>query len=65
MVLLLDVQIIQNVNLQDHLSKAKAQDQIALAEPKLIGQNENGKDIYLKNGRFGPYLQYEILKNRK
>jgi len=41
------------------LSKAKASDQIALAEPKLIGQNENGKDIYLKNGRFGPYLQYE------
>ena len=42
------------------MSKAKANDQIALAEPKLIGQNENGKDIYLKNGRFGPYLQYEI-----
>jgi DNA topoisomerase-1 len=30
-----------------------------LAEPKLIGKNENGKDIYLKSGRFGPYLQYE------
>ena len=43
------------------LSKSKANDQIALAEPKLIGQNENGKEIYLKNGRFGPYLQYEIL----
>ena len=43
------------------LSKSKAKDQIALAEPKLIGQNENGKEIYLKNGRFGPYLQYEIL----
>ena len=43
------------------LSKAKANDQIALAEPKLIGQNENGKDIYLKNGRFGPYLQYEKI----
>ena len=43
------------------LSKAKASDQIALAEPKLIGQNEDGKDIYLKNGRFGPYLQYEIV----
>ena len=42
------------------LSKAKASDQIALAEPKLIGQNVVGKDIYLKNGRFGPYLQYEI-----
>ena len=44
------------------LSKTKAKDQIALAEPKLIGQNENGKEIYLKNGRFGPYLQYEILE---
>ena len=44
------------------LSKSKANDQIALAEPKLIGQNENGKEIYLKNGRFGPYLQYEIMK---
>ena len=43
------------------LSKVKANDQIALAEPKLIGQNENGKDIYLKNGRFGPYLQYEKI----
>ncbi len=42
------------------LSKSKANDQIALAEPKLIGQNDNKKDIYLKNGRFGPYLQYEI-----
>ena len=42
------------------LSKSKANDQIALAEPKLIGQNENGKEIYLKNGRFGPYLQYEL-----
>ena len=45
------------------LSKSKANDQIALAEPKLIGQNENGKDIYLKNGRFGPYLQYEMLED--
>ncbi len=43
------------------LSKTKANDQIALAEPKLIGQYYNGKDIYLKNGRFGPYLQYEII----
>ncbi len=43
------------------LSKTKANDQYALAEPKLIGQNDNGKDIYLKNGRFGPYLQYEII----
>ncbi len=45
------------------LSKSKANDQVALAEPKLIGQNENGKDIYLKNGRFGPYLQYEMLED--
>jgi DNA topoisomerase I len=41
------------------LSKAKAAAQYNLAEPKLLGQNEFGKDIYLKNGRFGPYLQYE------
>merc|ERR1712127_1175443 len=41
------------------LSKSKAAAQYNLAEPKLIGQNEFGKDIYLKNGRFGPYLQYE------
>merc|ERR1712127_446490 len=41
------------------LSKAKAAAQYNLAEPKLIGQNNYGKDIYLKNGRFGPYLQYE------
>ena len=42
------------------LSKAKAAEQVNLAEPKLIGQNDKGKDIYLKNGRFGPYLQFEI-----
>ncbi len=41
------------------LSKSKTAQQLTLAEPKLIGQNELGKDIYLKNGRFGPYLQYE------
>ena len=41
------------------LSKAKAAAQYNLAEPKLLGQNKFGKDIYLKNGRFGPYLQYE------
>jgi DNA topoisomerase I len=41
------------------LSKAKAAAQFNLAEPKLLGQNEFGKDIFLKNGRFGPYLQYE------
>ena len=42
------------------LSKAKAAAQYNLAEPKLLGQNNFGKDIYLKNGRFGPYLQYEM-----
>ena len=41
------------------LSKAKAAAQYNLAEPKLLGQNDFGKDIFLKNGRFGPYLQYE------
>ena len=41
------------------LSKSKAAEQSTLIEPKLIGKNENGKNIYLKNGRFGPYLQYE------
>ena len=43
------------------LSKAKAAAQAQLAEPKFIGKHENGNDIYLKNGRFGPYLQYEKL----
>ena len=47
------------------LSKAKAAAQAQLAEPKLIGQNDNGKDIYLKNGRFGPYLQYESLSHEE
>ncbi len=41
------------------LSKAKAAAQSQLAEPKFLGKHENGKDIFLKNGRFGPYLQYE------
>ncbi len=44
------------------LSKAKASQQSFLAEPKLIGQNESGKDIFLKIGRFGPYLQYELTE---
>merc|ERR1711991_488902 len=44
------------------LSKSKAAAQYNLAEPKLLGQNEKGKDIYLKNGRFGPYLQFEKEK---
>ncbi len=51
------------------LSKIKASQQVNLAEPKLIGKNDIGKDIYLKNGRFGPYLQYELsdeeLENNK
>jgi DNA topoisomerase-1 len=55
------------------LSKAKTTVQYNLAEPKLIGQNDFGKDIYLNHGRFGPYLQYEkelvptgvILKKKK
>ncbi len=42
------------------LSKAKAAEQSNLSEPKLIGKNDKGKDIFLKNGRFGPYLQFEI-----
>jgi len=43
------------------LSKAKAAQQSQLAEPKLIGKHDNGHDMYLKNGRFGPYIQYEII----
>ncbi len=41
------------------LSKTKAAAQSQLAEPKFLGKHENGNDIFLKNGRFGPYLQYE------
>jgi len=43
------------------LSKAKAAQQSQLAEPKLLGVHDNGKKMYLKNGRFGPYVQYEII----
>jgi DNA topoisomerase-1 len=43
------------------LSKSKAAESNALSEPKLIGLNSNGKEIILKSGRFGPYLQYELL----
>ncbi len=43
------------------LSKVKAAAQAQLSEPKLIGKHDNGNDIYLKNGRFGPYLQYEKI----
>ncbi len=42
------------------LSKSKAAEQSNLSEPKLIGKNDLGKDMFLKNGRFGPYLQFEI-----
>jgi len=45
------------------LSKTKAAEQSQLAEPKLIGKHENGNDMYLKNGRFGPYIQYEMNKD--
>ncbi|MDA9663381.1 type I DNA topoisomerase [Candidatus Pelagibacter sp.] len=44
------------------LSKAKAAAQSQLAEPKFIGKHDNGKDMYLKNGRFGPYIQYEKIE---
>ena len=43
------------------LSKAKAAQQSQLAEPKLIGKHDNGNDMFLKNGRFGPYIQYEVI----
>ena len=46
------------------LSKAKAAQQNALAEPILLGKHDNGNDIFLKNGRFGPYLQYEIIQDK-
>ena len=42
------------------LSKAKTAEQNALPEPKTIGLNDSGKEIILKSGRFGPYLQYEL-----
>ena len=47
------------------LSKAKAAAQSQLAEPKFIGKHENGNDMYLKNGRFGPYIQYEVINEAK
>jgi len=43
------------------LSKVKAAQQSQLAEPKLVGKHENGNDMFLKIGRFGPYVQYEII----
>ena len=44
------------------LSKSKTGEQNSLSEPKLIGLNSNGKEIILKSGRFGPYMQYELLE---
>ena len=43
------------------LSKSKTAAQAQLTEPKFIGKHINGNDIFLKNGRFGPYLQYEKI----
>jgi len=42
------------------LSKVKAAQQVQLAEQKFIGKNDKGNDLFLKNGRFGPYIQYEL-----
>ncbi len=42
------------------LSKRKTAEQNALPEPKSIGTNDSGKELILKSGRFGPYLQYEL-----
>ena len=53
--------IIQNVNLLDLCQKLRLQHRAQLAEPKYLGKHDNGNDIFLKNGRFGPYLQYEKL----
>jgi DNA topoisomerase-1 len=47
------------------LSKVKAAQQANLAEPKLIGKHDNGNDLFLKNGRFGPYIQYEKIEEIK
>jgi DNA topoisomerase-1 len=42
------------------LSKSKTAEQNALSEPKTLGFNDDGKELLLKSGRFGPYLQYEL-----
>ncbi|MFM7680906.1 MAG: type I DNA topoisomerase [Candidatus Fonsibacter sp.] len=39
------------------LSRAKAAEQDFLAEPKVFGETDNKEKIFLKKGRFGPYLQ--------
>jgi len=41
------------------LSKIKNPEQNSSTEPRLIGKNNFGKDINLKSGRFGPYLQFK------
>lgn len=47
------------------LSKAKAAQQIQLSKPKLIGKDDKGNDLFLKSGRFGPYIQYELNEKIK
>jgi len=47
------------------LSKVKAATQSQLSEPILIGKHENGNHMYLKNGKFGPYIQYEKIDEIK
>lgn len=47
------------------LSKSKTAEQNALPEPKIIGLNDNQKEMVLKSGRFGPYIQYELTENDK
>ena len=44
------------------LSKSKASQQINLAEPKLIGKNDLGKDIFLKNGRIRNRTSFHLRK---
>jgi len=39
------------------LSKSKTKEQSDLLEPKYIGDTDDNKRIFLKRGRFGPYLQ--------
>ncbi len=45
------------------LSKSKTKEQSDLLEPKYIGDTDDNKKIFLKKGRFGPYLQ--IGENEK
>ena len=50
-----------SVNLQDHYLKQKQLNNHNWLSLSLIGKHENGNEMYLKNGRFGPYIQYEII----